>query len=459
MDLKRLNIEQFKCFQKEQVIDFSRLTLLTGANSSGKTSILYAILGAIQSGGFPLQFSTNGKYVNMGDFREIVYRHVRDSIVKIGFTFKNGIVQDIQTKWIEDKRNKLPRLYELTVTSIYFVVKIKCVNLKYYIDFKYDPEKDPSIKGFTPDAFKTLLKSIDSIIVKAKPESNEDKKEDKKKFTLDKMVEEYGKPINIENLELKALPLNKQTPIAIGGYQLQQVIDQLFSIFDDFDKQINYISSFRLYPDRTYLEKNKPNLKVEKFGDGYLDQIIQWETKKAPEFDELLRIMKELALLESIKSKRMDGGRFEILVKTKKGGLYASLSDVGFGISQFLPIIVADLQLPNNSYLFIAQPEIHLHPSVQSAFGDYISRQIKSTNKKYIIETHSEYLINRIRLAIVREELKESNLNVYFLENSPEDSKIHPITFTKKGQIKNAPKDFFKTYMMDVMEIAINASE
>lgn len=455
MDLKRLYIERFKCFQKKQVIDFSRLTLLTGANSSGKTSILYAILGAIQSGGFPFQFSTNGKYVNMGDFREIAYRHVRDSIVKIGFTFKNGIVQEIHTSWIEDKKNNLPRLFEISVNSSFFELVIKCINQKYFIDFKYDPEKDPSHKGLSPEAFKNLLNSLDTIMISSNPKS----KEDKKNTTLSKMIEDYGKPVELTNLELKFLPTNKQTSLGLGGFQLQQIINQLFNVFEEFDKQINYISSFRLYPERTYLEKNKPNLKVEKFGDGYLDQIIQWETKGAPEFKELLKIMRELFLLESIKSKRMDGGRFEILVKTKRGGLYTSLSDVGFGISQFLPIIVADLQLPNNSYLFIAQPEIHLHPSVQSAFGDYISRQIKTTDKKYIIETHSEYLINRIRLAVVRDEIKENSVSAYFLENSPDDSIICPITFTKKGQIKNAPNDFFKTYMMDVMEIAINAAE
>ena len=72
-ELKKISIENFKCFGKPVDIEFGRLTLLTGANSSGKSSVIYSILGSIQCGEFHLQFSVNGKYVNMGDFKEIVY--------------------------------------------------------------------------------------------------------------------------------------------------------------------------------------------------------------------------------------------------------------------------------------------------------------------------------------------------------------------------------------------------
>ena len=190
----------------------------------------------------------------------------------------------------------------------------------------------------------------------------------------------------------------------------------------------------------------------------YLDQIISWESKDKKKLIELVSILKDLNLLFSIKSKRLDGGRFEIAVQTKEGGVETSLSDVGFGISQFLPIIVADLQLPKSSTLFVAQPEIHLHPSVQSSFGDYLMTQIKTKDKNYVIETHSEYLLNKIRLGIVKGDIKEGDVKILFVDNEGKYNIIHKIRFTKQGQILNAPDNFFKTYMMDVMEIAINAA-
>jgi predicted ATPase len=206
------------------------------------------------------------------------------------------------------------------------------------------------------------------------------------------------------------------------------------------------------------LETSKTNLKVSNDGRGYLDQIIAWETKEPEKLKELMEILNDLNLLNEIKSKRTEGGKYDILIKTKEKGIFTSLNDVGFGISQFLPIIVADLQLNKSSTLFVAQPEIHLHPSVQSSFGDYLLSQIKKSSKKYIIETHSEYLLNKIRLGIVKGEIDENDVKVFFTDNQGEEAVIHKIIFNKQGQILNAPENFFKTYMIDVMEIAINAA-
>jgi predicted ATPase len=146
------------------------------------------------------------------------------------------------------------------------------------------------------------------------------------------------------------------------------------------------------------------------------------------------------------------------MVKVNKGSVPASLNDVGFGISQFLPIVVADLQLGEESTLFVAQPEIHLHPSVQAEFGNYMVNQINEHKKNYIIETHSEYLLNRVRLAIVKGEIPRDEVKVYYLQNDGEETTIHPMEFTTDGRILNAPEDFFKTYQIDVMNIAVSAN-
>ena len=111
----------------------------------------------------------------------------------------------------------------------------------------------------------------------------------------------------------------------------------------------------------------------------------------------------------------------------------------------------------SNSTLLVAQPEIHLHPSVQAALGDYLVRRVNQENKRYIIETHSEYLLNRIRLAIVKGEIKPSDVAIYYFANSTDGSTTYPVEFTKDGQIIGAPREFFDTYMMDVMEIALHA--
>jgi len=226
---------------------------------------------------------------------------------------------------------------------------------------------------------------------------------------------------------------------------------------EDFLEDLNFIGPFRLAPERTYYQKAKADEKVGMNGEGYIDQILEWEHQKAPQFKKLISILNDLELIDSLKTQQLKGGRFEVNVKTKSKGVWASLADVGFGISQFLPVIVADLQLPNNSTLLVAQPEIHLHPSIQASLADYFVNQIIETGNQYIIETHSEYLLNRFRLDIVKGKLDPADISVYYFEPSPKGSITYRIEFTKDGQIKNAPKGFFDTYMIDTMDIALYA--
>ena len=450
MDLQKITIENFKCFQSKTEIDLGKLTLLTGANSSGKSSIMYSILGAIQSGEFPFHFSTNGKYVNMGDFYEIVYNHNKRRQIKLSYTFANGTIHNVETVWKENSKNNLPILFELKVTSDYFELYIKHHEKKYVTDFKYNPENDPQYQFVSPDDYKKLIVNILDSKNQIKANKNNEKETP---IDVNKVLAETTQAQDLKGLEFdELLPAQSIQPI-----KLQQIFDTIQTLFNSYDNKLNFISSFRLHPDRGYLETSKTNLKVSNDGKGYLDQIIAWETKDPEKIKELLQILNDLNLLNDIKSKRTEGGKYDILIKIKEQGVYTSLYDVGFGISQFLPIIVADLQLGKSSTLFLAQPEIHLHPSVQSYFGDYLLNQIKKSSKKYIVETHSEYLLNKIRLGIVKGEIDADDVKVLFIDNQGTEAVTHKITFNKQGQILNAPENFFKTYIMDIMEIAINA--
>lgn len=130
---------------------------------------------------------------------------------------------------------------------------------------------------------------------------------------------------------------------------------------------------------------------------------------------------------------------------------------MGFGVSQFLPVLVADLQMGKGSTLAVSQPEIHLHPSVQANLANYFSEQSAKMQKRYILETHSEYLINRFRLLVVKGELKEEDVAVYYLGPGTARPTCHTVRFRRNGQIEGAPEDFFSTYMMDAKDIAMSA--
>lgn len=456
MKIKNVTFENFKCF-KNITLELGKLTLLTGANSSGKSSIIYGILGSIQSGEFPFQFSPNGQYVDMGDFIEISNNHDKNNLIKITYTIEDEIYHNIETVWGLDEERNLPKLQSLKTTAIYFTLEI-VYNQNYDITFNYDLDKDPNKDLYKENILGKLYDLFNYFI--NKNSTNEKLKSGSEKTSQQEFPEQMY-PINpiVQFTVSELADLNEELLSEKGGFVLAYLFTELKNVFIESNKRINYISSSRLHPERTYYEQTKSELKIGKCGEQYTDQIIQWETKNKEKYNQLVKQLNDLMLLNEVKTKRTDGGRYELLVRPQANGQLSSLADVGFGISQFLPILVADIQLGDDSILFVSQPEIHLHPSIQANFADYLLNQINTTNKTYIIETHSEYLINRLRLGIVKETVKEDDIKAYYFRNTGDDVENFPLQLTKDGQIKNAPKDFFETYSMDVMDIAINAAQ
>ena len=442
MKIKNLTIKNFKCFSETANVEFGKITLLTGANSSGKSSLIYSLLGLLQSSNSPITFSPNGKYVNMGDYKEVIYNHNLDLNLTINILCDDSDIKEIQTEWTIDKSNNQPKLFALIVEHKDYTLYVK-LNSKsrYHVTLKYN-QKDQEKQELFDTIYDILFKyTIDELPEKFKANIDEIKT---------KIIHTDFEVDDLLNISL----LNTQK----GRSKLTMLIRSLINEFDHYKSSINYISSFRLQPERTNIELNQYKSLVDVNGDGYLDQILFWYTYRKDIFKVLKKTLKKIGLAHDIKAKRLTGGRYEINVKPTTSGVFASLCDVGFGIPQVLPMVVADMQLGLASTLVVSQPEIHLHPSIQAKLGDYFVEQTTLLDKNYVIETHSEYLLNRIRLNIVKGKISPEDVKIYHIANIDNHPKLYHLKFTEDGQILDAPKDFFETYMLDVMNIAIEST-
>lgn len=133
-------------------------------------------------------------------------------------------------------------------------------------------------------------------------------------------------------------------------------------------------------------------------------------------------------------------------VKLNSSGVPVDLPDVGFGVSQVLPILVECLRTAEGETIILEQPEIHLHPSLQSKLADFFLCMAKS-GKNLVIETHSEHLINRVCLRIAQETSNEIRclINILFVSFDEQDktSVSKPIKINEYGEIENWPVGFF----------------
>ncbi|OJW78405.1 DUF3696 domain-containing protein [Spirosoma sp. 48-14] len=433
MLINSLGLKNFKCFE-ELDVKFAPITLLTGANSSGKSSLINAILAVLQTEQFPYFLSPNGQYANLGSYHEMAKRNSKEEVFEINISFNKTYEINIKSVWMA-ANNDLPFIVSLYFKDTWLELSYRLEDEVHRVDFKL---KFNRFFHETPEEIQKRLSETDGIV----------------NFTLE---HHDTSSVEVSNLlfkyDLHPVDVIYKVEKITGNDISEYFRDLKYNGKFDF----NYIGSFRLPPSRTYYRQSKPDFKLEVSGEGYVDQIIDWEESESDEYQSLISITSQLGLFQDVKSAKFKSGRFELNVKTHKKSKHVALNDVGFGISQFLPIIVADLQLSNESCLAVSQPEIHLHPKVQAQFGNYLVNQIKHTQKQYIIETHSEYLINRIRLLLVTGELKPEDVCVLYFENDGIKSTVHPIEFTTKGAVKGAPQGFFDTYEMDVMDIAMHA--
>jgi len=151
---------------------------------------------------------------------------------------------------------------------------------------------------------------------------------------------------------------------------------------------------------------------------------------------------------------------YEVKIRTRGSRDWVDIPDVGFGISQVLPVLVQCFYAPAGSIILMEQPEIHLHPSAQSALADAMIDVINSRengvnrNIQLIIETHSEHFLRRLQRRISEDTVSPEKVSIYFANISKTPAKLEPLQIDTFGNIQNWPDNFFGDEMLDITEQA-----
>jgi hypothetical protein len=155
--------------------------------------------------------------------------------------------------------------------------------------------------------------------------------------------------------------------------------------------------------------------------------------------------------IEIVDKGRKEGDPFQVGVKG--GGRTFNLIDVGYGVSQALPILVDTLHRVRNFQSFLLQqPEVHLHPKAQAELGSFFARQ--ATEKRgFVIETHSDYLVDRIRMEVRRKLLKPEDVSLLYFERGRSGATIHNLELDTNGSITNPPPGFRQFFLKEERDL------
>ena len=129
-------------------------------------------------------------------------------------------------------------------------------------------------------------------------------------------------------------------------------------------------------------------------------------------------------------------------------------TNVGFGITYALPILVSGLTVPEGGMLLVENPEAHLHAKAQSNMGYFLAR-MAAAGVRVIIETHSEHIVNGIRRMIVegKTDMLHDDMTIYFFQNKNGEKNIMEITMDDMGNLSEFPVDFFDQVRQDMSEL------
>lgn len=230
------------------------------------------------------------------------------------------------------------------------------------------------------------------------------------------------------------------------AYVTQYLLDNISNL------QINHVSPLRAFPQRYYLlDKSVHHQQLNSSDGTELAEVL----KNRPD------ILKDINVLFAPFNIGIDVDKINNIIHkivVTQDRVKLELTDVGFGISQVLPILVQAYLSPRDSLTIIEQPEIHLHPKMQAWLADALITIALEKKKKFLIETHSDALIRRLRLRIVDDSsmLSQRDVNIYYLhrEGGNTRSKLEEIAISPNGDL-NWPKGFMDVEIKDTIEIQL----
>jgi predicted ATPase len=161
----------------------------------------------------------------------------------------------------------------------------------------------------------------------------------------------------------------------------------------------------------------------------------------------LRRFGKASGLLQDLEVRRLGKDDDPFQVEVKIHGKSFNLMDVGYGVSQILPILVECTRGPREAVFLLQQPEVHLHPRAQAELGSFFATLAKEREQQFLIETHSDHLVDRLRLEVRQGKLAPDDLVILYFERDKSGARIHPMTTDEQGNLLDAPEAYRQFFL------------
>lgn len=424
--LTELALRNFKAFGDEvQAIPLSKINLIYGPNSSGKSTIIQSLLLLKQSqivhrrelsrrGAFRddiRHLTTTGEYIDLGSLSSILHKHEidRELGINTSFSFLDTRNAKVQTTFADSRMTEPLGVSPSSILSNVKYQTFKDGEMMFDAAMIYDVHED---------TWQTELNL----------------------WTTDEVRDDI---YFVKTFFLPPFVIDKKVPFEA---QLTQIW------FEDHINALTYLGPLMSYPERLYTVspgfRHSTGIRGEYtphilyYHDEVIERVNEWFCRLQIPYTVKAIPLGEVELI---------GERIAITLIDKLSGTPVTLPDVGFGINQLLPIIIEGVSSGRLTrgcpIICVEQPEIHLHPRLQAEIAELmIDTACGENHKQWIVETHSEMLIRRVQRRIKEKKLDPSDVSVIYVDpdEDGDGSIIEILELDERGKfIDEWPNGFF----------------
>ena len=430
--LTQLGVTNFKSWRQIRNMRLSPITGLFGVNSSGKTGILQFLLMLKQTvesadRAAVLEFGDERSLTSLGSFSEIVFNHQRPGTLEFALNWDRREILTIPDPL--SNRNTLFSGRELSFAGSVTdngADRLAVSELTYGLS---GSTFTMSRKGELGAQYKLTSDAKDFHFIRTQGRA----------WPLPPPVKCYGFPDQV-----------------YAYYQNAGFLADFQLAFEDLFSRIYYLGPLREFPQRHYAWKGSEPSDMGRRGERVVDALLASRQRgkyispgpkrhrKTLE-ERVAYWLKKLGLIHTFAVESIAEGSnlYQVLVRKSPSSPKVLITDVGFGVSQVLPVLVLCYYVPEGSTILLEQPEIHLHPFAQSGLADVFIDAIRTRNVQIVLESHSEHLLRRLQRRMAEQKLPSDKAAFHFCDVRNGGTRLTPLNLDLYGNITNWPKDFF----------------
>lgn len=412
-------ISGFKSIAKEQKIEIRPLTILAGANSSGKSSMMQPLLMQKQTleanydPGPLLLSGSNVKFTSASQFLSRTDKNKHTDLISIGIAYERGNTLTTRYKW---ETGEGLRIEEMTLSDDTGTITL----WEGMSESELLSQLDLEPQDMSDEAFKAL-------------------------GTFEALRPVRNRCFITLELAVKLREDDQEFRYSLPGFFVPPI------------RALIHVPPLRGMPERAY-----PVAAVGPDFPGTFEHyvatvIADWQRKKSDELQKLNRNLRFLGLTSSVKAHPIGETQVELRVgrllsEKRNGPDLVNIADVGFGVSQTLPILVALLAAQPGQLVYLEQPEIHLHPRAQRAMAKILIDAAKR-GVRVVAETHSALLLLGIQTLVAKGGISPDKVILHWFKRSPKGiTTIKSADLGKDGSFGDWPEDFSEVELKAEME-------